>query len=256
MIRTVFFTILVCGFAAPIGAQEKFGKTPDGKTVHMYTLKNKNGVTAKFITLGATLLELHVPDKNGKTENIVFGFDTVGDYLSKNNQYFGCTTGRVAGRISNAMFKLNGKTYKLHANNNSHHLHGGGDRSLNKVVWNAKVKQIKDGRSIVFRYTSPDGEEGYPGKLEMVVTYTLNDKNELRIDYVAKTDKATPVNLTNHSYFNLSGAGSETIRDHVLIVNSDKVLTVDKDLISDGQDRSSRERADGFSQAREVGAAN
>ncbi len=213
----------------------EFGKTSDGKRVDMYTLTNKHGMVAKFITRGATLVELHVPDKDGKLANVVLGFDDVAGYESDDNQYFGCVVGRVANRIAKGRFTLDGKEYKLAVNNGPNHLHGGVKRSLDKVLWQAEKEPTFADTAIRFDYTSPDGEEGYPGTLKISVVYTLTDKNELRIDYTATTDKPTPVNLTNHSYFNLAGAGSETVLDHKLYINAEKYTPVDDTLIPTGK---------------------
>ena len=211
---------------------EEFGKTKDGETVHAYTLKSKGGVTARFITLGATLQSLQVPDKDGKTADVVLGWDDVAGYQGPDNQYFGCSTGRVCNRIGGAKFTLDGKEYNLAKNDGENHLHGGAKRSLDKVVWKAKlVKPKKGGSGIRFTYTSPDGEEGYPGNLKCTVTYVLTDKNALRIDYRATTDKATPVNLTHHSYWNLGGAGSKTVLDHELWLAADNYTPTDDTLI-------------------------
>jgi aldose 1-epimerase len=219
--------------ASTISASEKseFGKTADGVSVDSYTLKNANGVVVKLITRGAAISELHVPDKNGKLANVVFGFDDVAGYESKANQYFGCTVGRVANRIAGASFTLDGKTYSLTKNDGSNTLHGGGKRSLDKVIW--KAEPFAHG--IRFSYTSPDGEEGYPGTLAVTVSYTLTDKNEIKIDFEATTDKTTPVNLSNHSYFNLAGAGAETVHDHELQIHADKYIPVDDTLIPTGK---------------------
>jgi aldose 1-epimerase len=226
----------VCA-GADVAGPAQFGKTKDGAVVETYTLKNKNGVVAKVMTRGATLIELQVPDKAGKPANVVFGFDDVAGYESDRNPYFGCTTGRVANRIARGKFTLDGKTYQLAINNGPNHLHGGVRRSLDKVVWKAQriPEREPNDNGIRFTYTSPDGEEGYPGKLDVTVTYTLSDANELRIDYEAKTDKATPVNLTNHTYFNLAGAGAETVLDHVLTVDADAYTPVDDTLIPTGK---------------------
>jgi aldose 1-epimerase len=234
----VFASLLVtiC-FAAQVRAEvtgpEPFGKTADGTTVELYTIKNKNGMTAKLMTRGATLVELDVPDKAGKLANVVLGFDDVVGYESDKNQYFGCTTGRVANRIAKGRFTLDGKEYKLAVNNGVNHLHGGVKRSLDKVVW--KAEPLKGANAVRFTYTSPDGEEGYPGNLAITVTYTLTDDNALRIDYSAKTDKATPVYLTNHSYFNLAGAGSGTVLDHELTIAADKYAPTDDTQIPTGK---------------------
>jgi aldose 1-epimerase len=229
--------LLALCFAIPADGRgdgpKPFGKTADGTAVELYTLKNAHGMVAKVMTLGATLVELHVPDKAGKTADVVLGFDSVADYQSDKNQYFGTTTGRVANRIAKGRFTLDGKEYKLAINNGPNHLHGGVKRSLDKVVW--KAEPVKGSNAVRFTYTSPDGEEGYPGNLAITVTYRLTDDNALHIDYEAKTDKATPVNLTNHSYFNLAGAGSGTVLDHELMVAADEYVPVDDTLIPTGK---------------------
>lgn len=229
--------LLALSVAAPAGADASgpapFGKTHDGTAVEVYTLDNKKGTVAKVMTLGATLIELHVPDKQGKADNVVLGFDKVSDYQSDRNQYFGCTTGRVANRIAKGVFTLDKKQYKLAVNNGVNHLHGGTKRSLDKVVW--KAEPVKGANAVRFSYTSPDGEEGYPGKLDITVTYTLTDAGALRLDYTATTDKATPVNLTNHSYFNLAGAGSGTALDHDLMIAADFYLPTDDTQIPTGK---------------------
>ena len=212
-----------------------FGKTADGTPVKQYTITNSQGVVVKLISRGATLAEWHVPDKSGQKADVVFGFDKIADYESPANGYFGCTTGRVANRIAKGKFTIDGKEYQVPVNDGPNALHGGVKRSLDKVVWQGEPFENASGQGVVFTYTSPDGEEGYPGKLAIKVTYTLSDKNELRIDYEATTDKATPVNLTNHAYFNLSGAGSPTINDHELMLAADRYTPVDSTLIPTGE---------------------
>ncbi len=207
--------------AAP-PAPEPFGKTADGVAVERFTLKNSRGVTARIMTRGATLTELHAPDKSGKTADVVLGFDNVAGYESDDNQYFGCTVGRVGNRIAKGKFTLNGKEYQLAVNNGPNALHGGLKRSFDKVVWTAQGVETKNGPGVKFTYTSPDGEEGYPGKVTATVTYSLSENSELRIEYEAQTDAPTPLNLTNHSYFNLAGEGSPTVLDHILQLNASK----------------------------------
>lgn len=242
MYRHCFNTVIACGSAllmisltghaaAGVAGPDPFGKTPDGHQVSAYTLTNAHGTTAKVMTLGATLTELHVPDKAGKAVDVVLGFDTAADYRSDANQYFGATTGRVANRVAKGMFTLDGKEYRLAVNNGPNALHGGVRRSLEKVVWDAE----KTADGVTFSYTSPDGEEGFPGTLKIRVTYTLTEKNELRIEYAAVTDKPTPVNLTNHSYFNLSGAGSDTVLDHIVTIHADRYTPTDDTLIPTGK---------------------
>lgn len=237
LLGSLTIMVLVAGqAAADVTGPTNFGKTADGTPVELYTLKNASGMVAKVMTLGATLTELHVPDKKGKLADVVLGFDTVAGYQSDDNQYFGCTTGRVANRIAKGKFTLDGKEYKLAVNNGPNHLHGGSKRSLDKVVWKAvQVEETNNDFSVSFTYTSPDGEEGYPGKLFLSVTYTLTSKNQLRISYTATTDKPTPVNLCNHSYFNLAGAGSPTIIDHELLIAADKYTPTDDTLIPTGK---------------------
>ena len=213
-----------------------FGKTADGTAVQIYTLKNDSGLTAKVMTRGATLVQLHAPDRDGKSADIILGWDSVAGYESEDNQYFGCTTGRVCNRIAGGRFSLDGKDYTLAINNEPNHLHGGTERSLDKVVWQAKPYSSDRGHGVRFSYTSPDGEEGYPGTLNVKVNYFLpKAANRLNITYVATTDKATPVNLTNHAYFNLAGAGSETILNHQLQLNADKYTPTDDTLIPTGE---------------------
>jgi aldose 1-epimerase len=220
------------------GAEVKvkdFGKTADGEEVKEYTATNSKGVVVRLLSRGATLSEWHVPDKNGKMDDVVFGFDDVAGYESKANGYFGATTGRVANRIAGGKFDIDGKQYSLAKNDGPNTLHGGVKRSLDKVVWVGQPFDRPDGQGVAFKYVSPDGEEGFPGTLAIRVTYTLTDKNELRIDYDATTDKPTPVNLTNHAYFNLAGAGSATILDHELMLAADNYTPIDDTLIPTGE---------------------
>ncbi|GAB5406210.1 MAG: galactose mutarotase [Aureliella sp.] len=235
---------LAVSFAAPTPnlcfgdkpSPEPFGKTSTGESVEIYTLTNDNHIVAKVMTLGATLVELHTPDRDGKMADIVFGFDDVAGYESDGNAYFGCTAGRVANRIAKGKFTLDGKEYSLAVNNEPNHLHGGTQRSLDKVVWTAQPFENKTAQGVTFSYTSPDGEEGYPGNLKIEVTYSLpNKRNVLDIRYSATTDQATPINVTNHAYFNLAGHGSPTIHDHILRVNADSYTPVDETLIPTGE---------------------
>jgi aldose 1-epimerase len=216
--------------------KSSFGKTKDGKEVDLYTLKNEAGMTVCLSTRGATITQIHVPDKNGKFADVTLGFDDVAGYEGEGNQYFGNTTGRVCNRIALGKFTLDGKDYELAVNNEPNHLHGGKERSLDKVVWKAKeVRTEKQGTGIAFSYKSPDGEEGYPGTLQVSIRYTLTEDNKIRMNYWAKTDKATPVNLTNHAYFNLGGAGSKTVLNHQLKLEADKYTPTDDTLIPTGK---------------------
>jgi aldose 1-epimerase len=222
--------------SADVTGPTGFGKTKAGKTVETYTLTNGKGMSAKISTLGATLVELHVPDKDGRTADVVLGFDDAAGYQGDGNQYFGCTTGRVCNRIAKGRFTLDGKDYQLAVNNGPNHLHGGTERSLDKVIWKAAPVKPKSGESgLRLSYTSKDGEEGYPGTLKVSVVYLLLDNNTLRVTYTATSDKNTPVNLTNHSYFNLDGAGSETVLDHQLKINASNYTPTDDTLIPTGK---------------------
>jgi aldose 1-epimerase len=226
------------GLAADVNAEVKvsdFGKTAEGTPVEEFTLTNSSGAIVKLISRGATLREWHAPDKHGKLDDVVFGFDDVAGYESPANGYFGCTAGRVANRIDGGKFSIDGNEYTLAINDGPNTLHGGVKRSLDKVVWKGTPFDSDAGEGVVFTYTSPDGEEGFPGALAAKVTYTLTDKDELRIDYEATTDKPTPVNLTNHAYFNLSGAGSPTINNHELMLEADHYTPVVSTLIPTGE---------------------
>ncbi|MFK7734457.1 MAG: aldose epimerase family protein [Pirellulaceae bacterium] len=213
-----------------------FGMTKAGEKVEVFTLENSHGLKAKVMTRGATLVQLIAPDKAGNAADVINGFDSVEGYESEANQYFGCTTGRVCNRIAKGKFSLDGKDYSLAINNEPNHLHGGVERSLDKVVWSAKPFTNERGQGVTFSYTSPDGEEGYPGNLTVKVTYLLlAEKNNLSIRYSASTDQATPVNLTNHTYFNLAGHGSGSILDHRIKINADSYTPVDSSLIPTGK---------------------
>ncbi|MEZ6134308.1 MAG: aldose epimerase family protein [Pirellulaceae bacterium] len=220
---------------ADVPASQPFGKTKDGLAVELYTIESSAGLVAKVMTRGATLVQLHVPDSDGNKADVILGWDDVAGYESADNQYFGCTTGRVCNRIAKGEFTLNGKKYSLAKNDGPNHLHGGADRSLDKVVWTAKPFENEKASGVRLTYTSPAGEEGYPGELKIAVVYSIpKDKNQLRIAYSATTDADTPVNLTNHAYFNLGGHGSPTILDHTLRINGDSYTPVDETLIPTG----------------------
>ena len=184
--------------------REPFGKMADGKAVERFTLTNANGVVLQAINYGGIITSLRVPDRNGRLDDIVLGFDNLDGYL-KDHPFFGAIIGRYGNRIAKGAFTLDGKTYKLATNNGVNHLHGG-NKGFDKVLWTAEP--VAGRNAIAFTRTSPDGEEGYPGNLRVRVTYTLTDANELIVDYSATTDKATPVNLTQHSYFHLAGQAS------------------------------------------------
>jgi aldose 1-epimerase len=231
--------------------KDAFGKTEEGVAVERYTLTNAAGATAKIVTYGALLTELNVPDRNGKLGDVVLGFDDLKDYLA-GHPYFGATVGRVANRIAKGTFTLEGKTYKLAINNPPNTLHGG-QKGFDKVVWKAEPKTTPDGPSVRFTYVSKDGEEGYPGTLTAHVTYTLTNDNAVRIDYTATADKATPVNLTNHSYFNLAGTKSGDILDHELTIFADKYTPTDETLIPTGEIKPVKDTPFDFTKSHRIG---
>jgi aldose 1-epimerase len=210
-----------------------FGKTKDGKDVAVYTLTNSRGIKVRMIDYGATLIGVETPDKAGKTANITLGFPTLAGYLER-HPYFGSTVGRYCNRIAGGKFKLDGKEYTLATNNDVNHLHGG-IKGFDAVLWKSQPVKGADSVGVKFSYLSPDGEEGYPGTLDVTATYTLTLNNELRIDYESTTDKATVVNLTNHAYWNLGGAGSGTILKHELTLAADKYLPIDDTSIPTGK---------------------
>ena len=213
--------------------KEAFGKTPDGKAIELYTLTNANGLKARIMTYGGIIVSLEVPDRDGKLGDITLGYDTLSGYI-KETPYFGALVGRYGNRIGKGRFTLDGVEYRLATNNNENHLHGG-VKGLDKVVWDAEGVKDADGVGVKLTYLSVDGEEGYPGNLTCTVVYTLTDKDELKISYRAQTDKATPINLTHHSYFNLAGQGTCDILDHELMLNADKFTPTDAGLIPTGE---------------------
>jgi aldose 1-epimerase len=213
-----------------------FGVQQDGRTAMLWTLKVP-GLEIDVCDLGATLVAVRTPDRAGFVGDIVLGFDDVAGYQSADNQYFGCTTGRVCNRIKNGEFTLDGYSYRLATNNGAHHLHGGGPRSFDKVHWDGAIAGTGDAPGVRFSYRSPDGEEGYPGNLDVQVTYWLLPLSPpvLKIQYEATTDRTTPVNLTNHAYWNLAGHGAPSVLDHVLQVAADQYTETDAGLIPTGK---------------------
>jgi aldose 1-epimerase len=207
-----------------------FGRLPKGSAVHLYTLTNSKGLVAKVTDYGATLTALQVPDRDGRLADVVHGFDNVGQYL-KDHPHFGGTIGRVANRIARGAFTLDGKQRSLAINNGPNHLHGG-IKGFDRALWKAAVVK---GPALKLTYTSPDGEEGYPGRLAVTVVYALTNENELRIDFTARASKATPVNLTNHSYFNLAGGGD--VLNHELTLAASFYTPPDATLIPTGEIR-------------------
>ena len=209
---------------------QDFGQTEDGTAVHLFTLKNTNGMEVKMTDYGGTVTSIVVPDKEGNMENVILGFDNIDDYLA-GTPFFGATIGRYGNRIGKGKFTLNGEEYSLTINDGENHLHGG-TLGYDKVMWKGEPV---GGNAVKFSYLSEDGEQGYPGNLDIEVLFTLTDDNELKIDYTATTDKATPVNLTNHSYFNLSGDPESLILDHELMIHADGYTPVDAGLIPTGE---------------------
>jgi aldose 1-epimerase len=210
-----------------------YGKLPDGREVYQYTLANKSGATLKVINFGAIVTSLTVPDRNGKCEDVILGYDSLQGYMN-GSSYFGAIVGRYGNRIGKGQFILEGKKYQLATNNGENHLHGG-KIGFDKVFWDAKIIPDSTGQSIELTYVSRDGEEGYPGTVTLSVTYTLTDKNELRVAYKGTTDKTTILNPTHHSYFNLSGSFNQTILDHLLTIEADSFTPVDIGLITTGK---------------------
>jgi aldose 1-epimerase len=212
---------------------EKFGQTADGRKVDIYTLTNDNNLSAQIINYGGIVTSLTTPDRNGKLIDVVLGYDTLDGYI-KGAFYLGALIGRVCNRIAKAKFTIDGKEYTLAVNNDPNHLHGG-IKGFDKVVWEAKPLVTNKGSALELTYLSPDGEEGYPGNLSCKVIYTLTNKNELKIEYEAITDQATPVNMTNHSYFNLAGHNTGDILSHELMINADHFTPTDEGSIPTGE---------------------
>ena len=213
--------------------QAPFGTTRDQQAVHVYTLTSAQGVEMRVLDYGGIILSLRVPDRAGEFADVVLGYDSLPAYLAE-SPYFGALIGRYGNRIAGGRFTLDGQTYTLATNNGRNHLHGG-VKGFDKVVWRAEPFERADEVGLVLTYTSPDGEEGYPGTLQARVTCTLTNRNELIFDYHATTDRATPVNLTQHSYFNLTGPGTRDILDHVLLLAADRFTPVDSTLIPTGE---------------------
>jgi aldose 1-epimerase len=229
--------------AAPFG---KLGDTP----VQLYTLTNQNGLVAKITNYGATVTEMHVPDRTGRLVDVVSGFETLDGYL-KSGPYFGAIVGRVANRIGNAAFVLEGMRYTLAANDRPHHLHGG-TRGWDKVVWSARPLNTTDGQALELTYVSTDGEEGYPGTVTAKTVYTLTRANELRVDMEATTDRPTLVNLAHHSYWNLGGHGAGTVLDHELMLYADH-YTPGAPMVPTGETRPVKGTAFDFTRAKPIG---
>ncbi|AOW19734.1 aldose epimerase family protein [Urechidicola croceus] len=232
------FTVFLISFTAcnknvnkmELITAESFITTYKGENIELYTIKNGN-ITCQLTNFGARVVAIFTPDKDGKMKDIVAGYDSAKDFIELPEAFFGTTVGRYGNRIGNAQFEIDGKLYKLEANNGKNSLHSGSN-SLNRKVWN--TKQIGD-TILEFTHTSPDMSEGFPGNVTIKVVYELTDENELKIEYFAETDKKTILNLTNHTYFNLSGQGSGSINNHYLEINADNYTPVDNNLIPTGQ---------------------
>jgi len=235
MMRILIGIILVVGWATTQGeanvGKEVFGTTSTGQQVDRYTLENEQGSIAKIITYGGIINELLVPDREGMLGDVVLGFDNLQQYETE-NPYFGCITGRVANRIAKGKFSVDGKDYTVVVNNELNHLHGG-TVGFDKVVWDAEELNTDRGPAVRLSYLSKDGEEGYPGNVQVSVTYTMTNDNELVIEYEATTDKATPINLTNHSYFNLAGSGD--MLAHIMTLHARYYTEPDDTLIPTGR---------------------
>jgi aldose 1-epimerase len=243
--QTACMTMPASGNVAPTVPSTPFGATADGCTVNLYTLTNAHGIQIQVTNYGGIITSLKTPDRTGRLDDIVLGYDSLAGYL-RNSPYFGAIVGRYGNRIARGLFTLDGTTYHLAVNNGPNSLHGG-LRGFDKVVWTVPqfidalgtngmgINGINGSRMLVLDYTSPDMEEGYPGTLRAHVTYTLTDDDRLIVDYTATTDKATPVNLTQHTYWNLAGSARRDILGHELTINADSMTPVDTTLITTGQ---------------------
>jgi len=233
--------------------QKQFYGMVGNDSVFQYTLSNSKGMIVKVLNYGTTITNIMVPDKKGEMGDVVLGFDSLNGYLQKDNPYFGCVAGRYANRIGNAKFNVNGKTCHLAANDNGNTLHGG-LKGFDKMIW--KVRGNEVGSNFVtlgMQYLSKNNEEGFPGNLEVTVAYSLDDENELKIYYIATTDQPTPVNLTNHSYFNLSAGSDSTILDHVLMLKANRYTEVNDKLIPTGKLRNVKGSPMDFTSPKHIG---
>ena len=233
------------------GVQQKAFGTRDGRPVTLYTLTNSHGVEVHAMNYGGIILSIRVPDRKGQVADIVLGHDALEGY-TPNPPYLGAIVGRYANRIANGTFTLDGKAYTLPKNDGPNTLHGGTTRTFDKVVWDAEHLKGKTG--VAFTYLSKDGEEGFPGNMKVTVTYTLSEANELGIDYQATTDKASPINVSQHSYFNLKGEGNGEILDHEIMINADRFTPVDKNLIPTGELKSVKGTPFDFTTSTKIGA--
>jgi aldose 1-epimerase len=237
---------------APTVAKTLYGRLPDGTEVDLYTLTNAHGLEVKIMTYGATLTSVKTPDRDGRLANITLYLDTFDDYL-RGHPLFGSVVGRYANRIAGAKFTIDGVTYPLTPNAGKVHIHGGGN-GFQKKVWQAAALPHADAAAVEFTLTSPDGDEGYPGTLHVKLVYSLNNDNELKLEYTATTDKATVVNLTNHAYWNLAGAGSGDILGHLLTLHADAYLPADEQKVPTGEIRSVKGTVMDFTEPHPIGA--
>ena len=255
--RKFFALFLLMSCVALASAQtvtrESYGQTSAGEYVYLYTLQNTHGLEAKITNYGGILVSLKVPDRNGKFDDVVLGFNDLESYLTKNDPYMGALIGRYGNRIAKGRFTLNGVEYKLAVNNGENHLHGG-IKGFDKVVWTGHEMKTPAGPAVVLTYLSKDGEEGYPGNLNVRVVYTLTNSNELKIDYSATADKDTVTNLTHHSYFNLAGEGNGDILSHVVTINANRFVPTDAGSIPTGELKSVAGTPFDFLKATAIGA--
>lgn len=263
VLSSVLTLILCAGLAAPLLARtaqrsaariskREFGKLADGTTVDIYTLRNRKGLEVEITNYGGAVVSLRTPDRRGRMADIVLGYDDPPGYVN-DTSYFGALIGRYANRIARGKFTLNGADYQLAQNNGVNHLHGG-VRGFNKVLWEAREVRHTGGVALKLTYLSKDNEEGYPGNLTVTATYVLSDANELRIEYIATTDKETIVNLTHHSYFNLAGAGAGDVLKHQVKINADRFTPVDETLIPTGELRAVKSTPFDFNRVTAIGS--
>jgi len=232
--------------------KEVFGQLPDGQSADLYTLTTAAGMTVKITNYGGIITHILAPDKNGIAEDIVLGYDSLAGYLAE-SPYFGALIGRYGNRIAKGKFSLDGTEYTLAVNNGPNHLHGG-LKGFDKVLWNAETMSVNNGSALKLTYLSKDGEEGYPGNMTVIVVYTLRNDNSLQIDYQATTDKPTIVNLTSHTYFNLTGGAKRDILDHELTLNASRFVPVDETLIPTGSLRDVKNTPFDFTTLHTIGA--
>ena len=232
--------------------KQVFGSLAGGTEIKKITLSNSNDISVEIITYGGIITAVNMPDKNGVIKNVCLGFDDLDGYLGA-HPYFGCIVGRFANRIGGAKFKIDGVEFRLAKNDNGiNHLHGG-DKGFDKVVWDDEPFESEDVCGVTLKYVSEDGEEGYPGEMDVTVVYSLNEENEFLINYKAETDAPTPINLTNHAYWNFAGAGSGDVLSHLLKMNCDKYLAVDEKLIPTGAIKSVTGTLNDFRKAKMIG---